>query len=128
MIADVNAEGAAAAAAALGKDGITAASCAGDVGNKVAADAMVSSAVTAFGALDVLVANAGIVRACDFLEMSEVHCRVAHCVVQRTVARLTCSGLPHATQEDFDEVIRVNLKGVFLVRHRHRTQKPRPRF
>ena len=51
-------------------------------------DAMVQAAVDAFGSLDVAVANAGIVKAADFLEMSE---------------------------QDFDEVIRVNLKGTFLV-------------
>ena len=49
---------------------------------------MVQAAVDAFGSLDVAVANAGIVKAADFLEMSE---------------------------QDFDEVIRVNLKGTFLV-------------
>ena len=49
---------------------------------------MVQAAVDAFGCLDVAVANAGIVKAADFLEMSE---------------------------QDFDAVIRVNLKGTFLV-------------
>lgn len=38
---------------------------------------------------DILISNAGIVRVADFLDMSE---------------------------EDFDDVIRVNLKGCFLVR------------
>jgi NAD(P)-dependent dehydrogenase (short-subunit alcohol dehydrogenase family) len=71
VVADVNAEGAAATAAALSKEGITAVSCGGDVGDKASADAMVASAVSAFGGLDVLVANAGIVKACDFLDMSE---------------------------------------------------------
>lgn len=47
-----------------------------------------AAAVSTFGSLDVAVCNAGIVRAADFLEMSE---------------------------DDFDAVIRVNLKGVFLV-------------
>jgi NAD(P)-dependent dehydrogenase (short-subunit alcohol dehydrogenase family) len=49
---------------------------------------MVQAAVDAFGGLDVAVSNAGIVKAADFLEMSE---------------------------QDFDDVIRVNLKGTFLV-------------
>lgn len=48
---------------------------------------MIASTVAAFGRLDIAVANAGIVKAGDFLEFSE---------------------------EDFDAVIRVNLKGVFL--------------
>ena len=71
VVADVNADAAAEAAEALSKEGIAAVSCPGDVGDKASAQAMVSSAVKAFGGLDVLVANAGIVRACDFLEMSE---------------------------------------------------------
>ncbi len=76
-MADVNAEGAKAAAATLSAEGITAAHCSGDVGCKASADAMVASAVDAFGALDVLVANAGIVRAADFLDMTEVRQRDA---------------------------------------------------
>lgn len=42
-----------------------------------------------FHSVDILINNAGIVRAADFLDMTEA---------------------------DFDEVIRVNLKGMFLVR------------
>ena len=42
-----------------------------------------------YGGLDIMVANAGIVKGADFLDM---------------------------TEEDFDAVINVNLKGVFLVR------------
>ena len=57
-----------------------------------------AAAVRRFGGLDVAVANAGIVRAADFLEMSE---------------------------EDFDAVIRVNLKGAFLVRQRGQQAPPR---
>lgn len=48
---------------------------------------MVEETLTAFGGVDVLVANAGVVRSADFLDMSV---------------------------EDFDHVINVNLKGVFL--------------
>jgi NAD(P)-dependent dehydrogenase (short-subunit alcohol dehydrogenase family) len=47
----------------------------------------VQAAVDAFGRLDILVANAGIVHACEFLDLKE---------------------------EDFDRVLDVNLKGVFL--------------
>ena len=46
-------------------------SCAGDVGTRAGADAMVGAAVKAFGAVDILVANAGVVRAAPFLEMTE---------------------------------------------------------
>ena len=58
-----------------------------DVGDKTQVDALIGSAVAAYGRLDCAVANAGIVYACDFLELAE---------------------------EDFDRVLRVNLKGVFL--------------
>jgi NAD(P)-dependent dehydrogenase (short-subunit alcohol dehydrogenase family) len=50
-------------------------------------DALIDSAVAAFGRIDCLVANAGIVKAADFLDF---------------------------TEEDFDAVLRINLKGVFL--------------
>ena len=49
---------------------------------------MVAWTVQAYGGVDILVANAGIVKGAEFMEMDEA---------------------------DFDEVLRVNLKGVFLV-------------
>lgn len=58
-----------------------------DVGDKAQVEALVASAVAAYGRLDCLVANAGIVHASDFLDL---------------------------TEGDFDRVLRVNLKGVFL--------------
>lgn len=59
-----------------------------DVGSKTAVDAMVARVLEMHGRIDVLVNNAGIFRAADFLDVSEA---------------------------DFDAVIRVNLKGAFLV-------------
>jgi NAD(P)-dependent dehydrogenase (short-subunit alcohol dehydrogenase family) len=59
-----------------------------DVGNAADADKLVAQATTAFGKLDVLVNNAGIIHAADFLDLKE---------------------------QDFDRVLRVNLKGAFLV-------------
>lgn len=59
-----------------------------DVGDKVQVDAMVARAVAEHGRIDVLVNNAGIFKAADFLEITEA---------------------------DFDAVLRVNLKGAFLV-------------
>ncbi|QCB48526.1 SDR family oxidoreductase [Hydrogenophaga sp. PAMC20947] len=59
-----------------------------DVGSSAAVDAMVAQVVKAFGRVDILVNNAGMFRASPFLDISE---------------------------SDFDAVLRVNLKGSFLV-------------
>jgi NAD(P)-dependent dehydrogenase (short-subunit alcohol dehydrogenase family) len=59
-----------------------------DVGDKAHVDALVAAAIKAHGRIDVLVNNAGIFKACDFLDI---------------------------TEDDFDAVLRVNLKGAFLV-------------
>jgi len=59
-----------------------------DVGDKAQVDALVAATLKALGRIDVLVNNAGIFRAAEFLEVSE---------------------------EDFDAVLRVNLKGSFMV-------------
>ena len=59
-----------------------------DVGEKAQVDALVARTLQAHGQLDVLVNNAGIFKAADFLEI---------------------------TEEDFDAVLRVNLKGAFLM-------------
>ena len=58
-----------------------------DVGDKLQVDALVAQALAAHGRIDVLVNNAGIFRAADFLDVTEA---------------------------DFDAVLRVNLKGSFL--------------
>jgi len=59
-----------------------------DVGDKSQVDAVVTQTLQAYGRIDVLVNNAGIFKAADFLEVTEA---------------------------DFDAVLRVNLKGSFLV-------------
>lgn len=59
-----------------------------DVGDKGQVDACTERAVALHGRIDVLVNNAGIFKAADFLEVSEA---------------------------DFDAVLRVNLKGAFLM-------------
>lgn len=59
-----------------------------DVGDKTQVDALVSKTIAAHGQIDVLVNNAGIFKAADFLDVSEA---------------------------DFDAVLRINLKGSFLV-------------
>ena len=58
-----------------------------DTGSKKDADALIDAAVKAHGRLDILVNNAGIVHSAEFLDLKE---------------------------EDFDRVLRVNLKGYFL--------------
>jgi len=59
-----------------------------DVGDKAQVDALVAQTMASHGRIDVLVNNAGIFRAADFLEVTEA---------------------------DFDAVLRINLKGSFLV-------------
>ncbi len=59
-----------------------------DVGDKAQVDALVAQVMAAHGRVDVLVNNAGIFKAAPFLDVSEA---------------------------DFDAVLRVNLKGAFLV-------------
>ena len=59
-----------------------------DVGDKAQVEAMVEHTISKHGGVDVLVNNAGIFKASDFLDISET---------------------------DFDAVLRVNLKGAFLV-------------
>lgn len=59
-----------------------------DVGDKAQVDALVAQCMALHGRIDVLVNNAGIFRAADFLDVTEA---------------------------DFDAVLRVNLKGSFLV-------------
>ena len=87
VLADVAVEAGEQAAEEIQAAGGDALFVACDVGDKAEVEALVDSAVAAFGRLDCLVANAGIVHAADFLDFPE---------------------------EDFDRVIRVNLKGVFL--------------
>jgi NAD(P)-dependent dehydrogenase (short-subunit alcohol dehydrogenase family) len=59
-----------------------------DVGDKAQVDAVIARTLQAHGRLDVLVNNAGIFKAADFLDITEA---------------------------DFDAVLRVNLKGAFLM-------------
>jgi NAD(P)-dependent dehydrogenase (short-subunit alcohol dehydrogenase family) len=59
-----------------------------DIGNKVEVDSLVTHVLATFGRIDVLVSNAGIFKAAPFLKV---------------------------TESDFDEVLRVNLRGAFLM-------------
>ena len=84
MLSDLDS---AAVAASAAKIGSAASSIACDVSRKQEVDAAVAAAIKAYGRLDILVANAGIVHAAEFLDLEEA---------------------------DFDRVLAVNLKGVFL--------------
>lgn len=84
VLSDVNDALGQATAKAIGKGAIYVHA---DTGSKKDADQLIDAAVKAFGRLDVLVNNAGIVHAAEFLDLKE---------------------------EDFDRVLRVNLKGYFL--------------
>ena len=83
MLVDIKADGAA-AAEALGEN---ARFFAADVSQKADVDAMIAATVAAFGRIDVLVNNAGVTHAADFLDL---------------------------TEDDFDRVMRINLKSMFL--------------
>lgn len=72
------------AAAALGEQ---ARFFAADVSQKADVDALVAATMAAFGRIDILVNNAGVTHAADFLDL---------------------------TEEDFDRVLRINLKSMFL--------------
>ena len=74
-------------AARLAKGGAKVVFAPCDVSKKAQVDAAVATAVKEFGRLDILVSNAGIVHAAEFLDLEEA---------------------------DFDRVLGVNLKGVFL--------------
>jgi NAD(P)-dependent dehydrogenase (short-subunit alcohol dehydrogenase family) len=87
VLADVNEAAARKGAAQIQADGGDAASIACDVSSKASVEKAVKFAADQFGRLDILVSNAGIVHAAEFLDLAEA---------------------------DFDRVIAVNLKGMFL--------------
>ncbi|MDO8304675.1 SDR family NAD(P)-dependent oxidoreductase [Herminiimonas sp.] len=83
MLVDIKPEGAA-VADSLGEQ---ARFFAADVSLKVDVDAMIAATMQAFGRIDILINNAGVTHAADFLDLSE---------------------------DDFDRVLRINLKSMFL--------------
>lgn len=85
VLADVQVEKGQAVAAALGSHCLFV-EC--DVGDKAAVDALVGRTIDHFGTVDILVNNAGISHSAEFLDLEE---------------------------EQFDRVLRVNLKGAFLL-------------
>ncbi|KAK9827478.1 hypothetical protein WJX74_004898 [Apatococcus lobatus] len=87
VVADIDEQGSSRAVSQLQLEGVLAAAAKCDVSKKHEVDQLVAWTVQTYGALDILIANAGIVKGADFLDMS---------------------------QEDFDAVLNVNLKGVFL--------------
>ena len=87
VVSDLNEVGGTALVRDIAAGGGTATFCRADVGEKRDAERLMAHAVEHFGRLDVLVNNAGIVHAAEFVDLAE---------------------------EDFDRVLRVNLKGAFL--------------
>lgn len=83
MLVDIKPDGAQAAAAL----GTQARFFAADVSQKADVDALVAATLAAFGQIDILINNAGVTHAADFLDLAE---------------------------EDFDRVLRINLKSMFL--------------
>lgn len=83
MMVDVKPEGADAAA----QLGAAARFFAADVSQKADVDAMLAATLKEFGQVDILINNAGVTHAADFLDLAE---------------------------EDFDRVLRINLKSMFL--------------
>jgi glucose 1-dehydrogenase len=88
VIADIDAEGGERTAAAIRAGGGQAQFIQTDVGDAGQAQRLIDQTLAAFGRVDVLINNAGIIKTAEFLKISEA---------------------------DFDAVLRVNLKGVFLV-------------
>jgi NAD(P)-dependent dehydrogenase (short-subunit alcohol dehydrogenase family) len=84
MLADIREQEGAAAAQALGE---AARFFCADVSQKADVDALLAATMAAFGQVDILVNNAGVTHAADFLDLAE---------------------------EDFDRVLRINLKSMFL--------------
>lgn len=87
FITDVNDDAGRREVLRLRSEGLTTSFAACDVSRKDQVDAAIRAAVNEFGRIDVLVANAGIVHAAEFLDLEEA---------------------------DFDRVLAVNLKGIFL--------------
>jgi NAD(P)-dependent dehydrogenase (short-subunit alcohol dehydrogenase family) len=87
VVSDLNEVGGTALVRDIASAGGTAIFCRADVGDRRDAERLIAHAVEHFGRLDVLVNNAGIVHAAEFVDLAE---------------------------EDFDRVLRVNLKGAFL--------------
>ena len=83
MLVDIKPDGAAVAA----QLGDAARFFAADVSQKADVDAMIAATLQAFGRIDILINNAGVTHAADFLDLHE---------------------------DDFDRVLRINLKSMFL--------------
>ncbi len=88
MLADLDEAAGEEVARAIAKEGGEARFFPCDTGDKGRVDALIEATVKAYGGLDIAVNNAAILHTCDFLDIAEA---------------------------DFDRVVRVNLKGYFLV-------------
>ena len=87
VLADIRTDKGEAAAHSLRTEGARAMFVACDVGDRRQVEELVEQTVAAYGGLDVMISNAAVLHPADILELAE---------------------------EDFDRVVRVNLKGFFL--------------
>jgi glucose 1-dehydrogenase len=87
VVSDLNQLGGTAVVQQIAARGGMAGFCTADVTDRTQVQALVDFAVQRFGRLDILVSNAGIVHGAEFMDL---------------------------TEQDFDRVLRVNLKGPFL--------------
>jgi NAD(P)-dependent dehydrogenase (short-subunit alcohol dehydrogenase family) len=88
VLADIDEDAGEQAAADLVQAGHDCRFAACDVGERLDVRNLVAGTIDAYGSIDVLLANAGIIAGADFLDV---------------------------TEEDFDRVLRTNLKGAFLI-------------
>src|SRR6516164_7766406 len=88
MLVDLNEDKGSTLARALGDEGYQAEFVRADVSSKSDVDAAVAATLARYGRIDILINNAGITHAAEFLDLDE---------------------------KDFDRVIAVNLKSMFLM-------------
>lgn len=108
VIADINYDSAADAAASLNKEGLSAMPLKVDVLEKQSIEAMVNTTIEKFGKIDILVNNAGVLDATPILEMSvEGWDRVVDIDLRGThLCSQLC--LPHMIKNNYGKIINIS--------------------